>query len=68
MDLLKRVERHLRRTRMSPTAFGREAAGDPNLVKQLRNGRRPGSQLRGRLDAYLDSAETDYWRQLWGRR
>lgn len=37
--LLTRIDRHLRRSGMSPTRFGRNAVSDPNLVQQLRAGR-----------------------------
>ena len=37
--LLHRIERYMRAKRMSPTRFGREAVGDPNLIAQLKDGR-----------------------------
>lgn len=39
---------------MSPTAFGKEAVGDPNLVHDLRNGRMPGLRLIGSVQAFMD--------------
>lgn len=55
--LLVRIERHLRRSRMPQTRFGREAIGDPNLVDQLRNGRELRSSTMTRVIAYLDANE-----------
>ena len=51
--LLKDVETYLRRTGMRPTRFGREAAGDPRLVFDLREGRCLGTRLEGRLRTYM---------------
>lgn len=52
--ILKRIEQHLRETRMSATAFGRAAAGDPRLVFDLRRGREPRAPMRDRIEAYLE--------------
>jgi hypothetical protein len=41
MNLLLTVERHLRRAAMPPSRFGREVAGDPRFVFDLRRGREP---------------------------
>lgn len=42
--ILDEVERFLKRRRMHPTNFGECALGDPNLVRQLREGRDPRSK------------------------
>jgi hypothetical protein len=55
--LLLRIERYLRRTRMPPTRFGREAANDPRLVFDLRAGREPRRPLASRIEHYLDAHE-----------
>jgi len=55
--LLTRIERHLRRRRMSPTRFGREAIGDPNLISQLKDGRELRSATLRRIVDYLDANE-----------
>ena len=55
MELLRLVERHLRRHRIPPTRFGKEAAGDPRLVFDMRLGRRVGPRLEARLRAHLGS-------------
>jgi hypothetical protein len=53
--LLRRVEDHLKRFRMPPSRFGREAMGDPKFVFQLREGRTPRPQTALRVDRYLDA-------------
>lgn len=57
--LLLRIERHLRHRRMSPTRFGREAAGDPNLVAQMRDGRELRSVTVQKIVDYLNDHELD---------
>jgi hypothetical protein len=52
--LLQRIENHMRSRRMSPTRFGREATGDPNLVSQLRDGRELRTRTLQRILDYLD--------------
>ncbi len=55
--LLLRIERHLRMRRMTPTRFGREAVGDPNLISQLRDGRELRTATAQRVVDYLDDNE-----------
>lgn len=55
--LLTRIEQHLRRHQMTPTRFGREAARDPNLITQLRDGRELRSKTLQKIVAYLDQNE-----------
>jgi hypothetical protein len=57
MHIRRRIELYLRRTRMAPTRFGREAAGDPRLVLDLRNGRELRAKTSARLHAWLDRHE-----------
>ena len=57
MHLLRRIEKFIRRTGVPPTRFGRDAAGDPRLVFDLRRGREPRSQLTARVHAFLDERE-----------
>lgn len=57
--LLQRIERHMRRRRMSPTRFGREAIGDPNLLTQLRDGRELRAATAQRIVDYLDDQECE---------
>lgn len=59
--LLRSVENFLRRHRVAPTVFGRAAAGDPCLVKDMRAGRelRPplDARVRGFMDGYALAQE-----------
>ena len=55
--LIRSVETFLRRNAMSPTMFGREAAQDPRLVVDMRNGREPRSPLDHRLRGWMDGFE-----------
>ena len=57
--LLLRIERHLRLRRMTPTRFGREAVGDPNLIPQLRDGRELRTATAQRVVDYLDDNECE---------
>jgi hypothetical protein len=57
MHLLTRIQRHLRRTGLSPTAFGRRAVNDPRFVHDLRNGRKPGPRIQARVLAWIASHE-----------
>lgn len=53
MELLDRIERHLKETHISATRFGRRAVGDPRFVLDLRTGRRPRRRTLERVEAYL---------------
>ena len=55
--LLRRIENYLRKTRTSPTRFGREAVRDPQLVFELRRGRQARRLLEARVNAYIDRQE-----------
>ncbi|HEX8667964.1 MAG TPA: hypothetical protein VF727_06285 [Allosphingosinicella sp.] len=55
MALLYRIESYLKRSGSSATRFGREAAGDPRLVFDMRRGRAPRDEIRGRIEGFLDS-------------
>lgn len=57
MDLLRAIERFLRRTGMSPSRFGRAAAGDPRFVHDLRLGREPRASTEARIRAFIARAE-----------
>ena len=56
-QLQRRVERFLKRNGIPPTRFGRQAARDPRLVFDLRQGRQPRPGTVRRLNAYLDEQE-----------
>ena len=55
MELLRLVERHLRRHKIPPSRFGKDAAGDPRLVFDMRRGRRVGWRLDARVRSYIGS-------------
>lgn len=57
MNVLGKIERHLRKTGKKPTRFGREAANDPRLVFDLRQGRLVGASLAARIEAFLETAQ-----------
>ena len=52
--LLRRVEEHLKRHRMPPSRFGREAVGDPRFVFDLRRGRETRAATARRVIDYLE--------------
>lgn len=52
--LLRTVESFLRRNRIAPTVFGRAAASDPCLVKDMRRGRELRSPLDARVRGFMD--------------
>ena len=51
--VLFEIERCLRRRRMSPSRFGREFAGDPRFVFDLRRGREPRPRTAARVLAFI---------------
>ena len=53
MELLKHIEGFLKKTAMAPTRFGREVAGDPRLVGDMRAGREPRPDLQSRIRTYI---------------
>jgi hypothetical protein len=53
MKLHRRVDHFLRISGLSPTRFGLLIAHDPNLVRDLRAGRRPRPALLRRIEAIL---------------
>ena len=55
MHLLSTIEKHLRRTGITASRFGREALGDPGFVHALRRGREPREATIRRVAAYLDA-------------
>lgn len=57
-DLLLSIERYLATAGISPTAFGRKIAGDPNLVFDLRNGRSPQLRLVQKILAEIEGASS----------
>ena len=56
MQLLREVEKYLRRSDIAPTRFGREVVGDPRFVFDLRRGRDPRPTTVARVRAFLEIA------------
>jgi hypothetical protein len=54
-NLLNAVDRFLRKTGMPPSIFGSQAVGDPNLVKDLRDGRELRHRTLLRVKTFMDS-------------
>jgi 2,4-dienoyl-CoA reductase-like NADH-dependent reductase (Old Yellow Enzyme family) len=52
-EFRQKVDQFLERSGMSATRFGREAVGDPNLVRDLRAGRAPTLRLVELIDRYI---------------
>jgi len=57
MELLHRIEGHLRRSGVTASRFGRDSLRDPHLVGDLRRGRELRAKSSARLSAYLDAVE-----------
>ncbi len=57
MNLLRKVEHHLRRSAVTPSRFGRDAAGDPRFVFDLRRGREPRPATVARVIAFINGCE-----------
>lgn len=55
--LIRNVEAFLSRHGMSATQFGRDAAQDPRLVADLRDGRAPRPPLDQRVRGFMDGFE-----------
>jgi hypothetical protein len=56
MTLLSIVERHLRAAALAPSRFGRDVAGDPRFVFDLRRGREPRPAMAARVRAAIAAA------------
>lgn len=53
MSLLMTVERHLRRSAIAPSRFGRDVARDPRFVFDLRKGREPRQSTSEKVLAFI---------------
>jgi hypothetical protein len=53
MMILRLVEQYLVTTGVSASRFGRDAARDPRLVNDLRNGRQLGRNMAAKVRAYV---------------
>lgn len=52
---IETVEHFLAQSGMAPTAFGREAIGDPNLAQDLREGRSVGLRTAERIATFIET-------------
>lgn len=50
---LTEVEQYIRATASTPTKFGKDAAGDPTFVFDLREGREPRRRTRERVLQFI---------------
>jgi 2,4-dienoyl-CoA reductase-like NADH-dependent reductase (Old Yellow Enzyme family) len=57
VELLRRIEKYLRRSGTPATRFGREAVHDPRFVLDLRKGREPRRATVARVQHFLDGRE-----------
>jgi 2,4-dienoyl-CoA reductase-like NADH-dependent reductase (Old Yellow Enzyme family) len=57
MHLRRRIELYLRKNRIAPTRFGREAVNDPRFVFDLRKGRELREKTVNRVVGWLDRRE-----------
>lgn len=64
MNLLLAVERHLRRSDLAPSRFGRDVAGDPRFVFDLRRGREPRAATAKRVLAFIERREAGAHREV----
>ncbi len=56
-QFISRVSAFIGRSGLSPTAFGKKAVGDPNLMRQIGRGRSPSLRTADRILAFI--AEQD---------
>ena len=54
-----RVNAFLGRTGLRPTTLGRQAVGDPNLLRQIERGRSPSLRTADRILAFMAAYELD---------
>lgn len=64
VTLLTTVERYLRHRDVTPSRFGRDVAGDPRFVFDLRNGREPRPVTQARVLAFIASTEASPPREV----
>lgn len=64
MTLLTLVERHLRHRAVAPSRFGRQVAGDPRFVFDLRRGREPRPATAARVMAFIADQDAAQRREV----
>ena len=58
--LIRKIEKFLRQTDMSPAKFGRLAVRDPRFVYDLRNGRTPRTRMERRVEHFMNNHHEDH--------
>ena len=56
-QFVSRVSAFLGRSGLSPTAFGKKALGDPNLMRQIARGRSPSLRTADRILAFISEQD-----------
>jgi hypothetical protein len=52
--LLRDIDRYLKRSKMTVTAFGYLACGDPGFVRKVREGRVPRDKTVGKIRKFIE--------------
>ena len=55
--LYSEIDGFLQRTGMTPTAFGKDAVGDPNFVFGVRSGRQPRADTIDKVRRFIAATE-----------
>lgn len=58
-EFISRIDRFLAESGMTPTAFGRAAVNDPNLVGDLRSGRMPNLRTLQRISDFMERSASE---------
>ena len=58
-QFISRVSAFLERSGLSPTAFGKKALGDPNLMRQIDRGRSPSLRTADRVLAFISQHDEE---------
>ena len=58
LDLAAMIEGHMQRAGLAPTQFGKLAAGDPNLVGDIKNGRELRRKTVSRIMEFMLTGKT----------
>lgn len=59
-DILTRIEAFLERHEMPPSTFGREATGEPQLIKSMREGRSPSHRVLERIGTFMADYDREH--------
>lgn len=54
-QFIAEIDAYLEREKVSASAFGREAIGDPNLVSDLKSGRMPNLRTLARVTDFMNA-------------